>query len=358
MTYNTYIAANTFKGFFSYFDELIRDISLDSVYLIKGGPGCGKSTLMKKVADEFDKKGYTVEKIFCSSDPDSLDGVKICELNKVIIDATPPHSFDMKYPGIIDNIIDISQFWDAEKLIQNKNNIKELFDIISKKYKEVYSILKSAGILYTHQLMESESNCDKQKISAYVKKYIKQNAFTPIGADGAVSNRFLSAISCNGSATHDATIYALCDKGLIIEDEINLSSYIISRFISYFKRSGFDVIAFRNPLCPEYKIDHIVVPKLRFGIVTSNSIFYTEFENDNFKRINTKSFTNKDYISQNKNKIALRKKIVTQLLDSVTEDLKKIKELHDNLEEYYISSIDYSLLNDYTSNLLDRLCNN
>ena len=120
MTYNTYIAANSFKGFFSYFDELIRDTSLESVYLIKGGPGCGKSTLMKKIANEFDNKGYTIEKIYCSSDPDSLDGVKINELNKVIIDATPPHSFDMKYPGIIDNIIDISQFWNTENLKKQK----------------------------------------------------------------------------------------------------------------------------------------------------------------------------------------------------------------------------------------------
>ncbi len=358
MTYNTYIAANTFKGFFSYFDELIRNASLEGVYLIKGGPGCGKSTFMKKLCDEFDKNGYNVEKIYCSSDPDSLDGIKINELNKVIIDATPPHSFDMKYPGIIDNIIDLSQFWDRKKLIENKNNIKSLFDIISQKYKEVYSILKSAGILNTQQLIESENKCDKQKVSAFIKKYVKQNAFTPIGSDGTVSNRFLSAISYKGNAIQKSTINRLCDNGIVIDDEINLSSYIISKFVSYFKRSGFDVIAFRNPLCPEYKIDHIIVPKLRFGVFTSNSIFNPDFENDRFKSINSKNFIMKNYISENKNKISLRKKLITKLLNSATEDLKEIKLLHDQLETYYINSIDYKSLNEYTNKFLAQLYKN
>lgn len=358
MTFNTYIAANTFKGFFSYFDELIYDNTLNDVYLIKGGPGCGKSTLMKKIAENFEKRGFSIEKIYCSSDPDSLDGIRIIELNKVIIDATPPHSFDMKYPGIIDNIIDISTFWDSRLLKQNKNDIKDLFDVISKKYKEVYSVLKSAGILYSQQLIESELNCDKQKVSAYIKKCIKQNAFTPYDKSGKVSNRFLSAISCNGSSTQNETISKLCEKGIIIEDEINLSSYIISKFVSYFKKSGFEVIVFRNPLCPEHKIDHIIVPKLRFGIVTSSTFFPINFKNDNFKSINTKNYINKDYISQNKNKISFRKKIVSQLLDKVTDDLNQIKELHDNLEKYYIDAINYDALDKYTKELSDRIYKN
>ena len=57
MIYDTFTAANTEKGFCSYFDELIHDEKLKRVYLIKGGPGCGKSTLMKKIADKFENGG-------------------------------------------------------------------------------------------------------------------------------------------------------------------------------------------------------------------------------------------------------------------------------------------------------------
>jgi len=38
LVHDTFIAANTYKGFFSYFDELIYGNENQDVYLIKGGP--------------------------------------------------------------------------------------------------------------------------------------------------------------------------------------------------------------------------------------------------------------------------------------------------------------------------------
>ena len=45
------------------------------MYLIKSGPGCGKSTLMKRLAIKAEQKGEPIQRIHCASDPDSLDGV-------------------------------------------------------------------------------------------------------------------------------------------------------------------------------------------------------------------------------------------------------------------------------------------
>ena len=57
-------------GFRGYFHELARQPGL-ALWLIKAGPGCGKSTLMKQLAA---RGRGVVERIHCSSDPDSLDG--------------------------------------------------------------------------------------------------------------------------------------------------------------------------------------------------------------------------------------------------------------------------------------------
>ena len=61
-------------GFVGYFDQLLAPRGEWNSLLIKAGPGCGKSTMMTKIADALVSQGETVELIHCSSDPDSLDG--------------------------------------------------------------------------------------------------------------------------------------------------------------------------------------------------------------------------------------------------------------------------------------------
>ena len=80
---------------------------------MKGGPGVGKSSFMKKIATEFADKGYDVEIFPCSSDPGSLDAVVIKKLGVVLIDATAPHIVDPKIPGAIDEIVNFGDFWDV-----------------------------------------------------------------------------------------------------------------------------------------------------------------------------------------------------------------------------------------------------
>ena len=97
---NTFLAANTAEGFYSLFDEMTERTDHD-VYLIKGGPGTGKSSMMKKVVTAATAKGMETEAFRCSSDPDSLDGVWIKDNKLILLDATPPHSKDPRYPGTV-----------------------------------------------------------------------------------------------------------------------------------------------------------------------------------------------------------------------------------------------------------------
>lgn len=59
-------------------------------YILKGGPGCGKSTLMRQIAEVFCDR-EPVERYFCSSDPHSLDAVVLTKSKVAIVDGTAPH---------------------------------------------------------------------------------------------------------------------------------------------------------------------------------------------------------------------------------------------------------------------------
>ena len=107
-----FAAANTSNGFSSLFDEIFAPEKFRRVYILKGGPGTGKSTLMGNIGLIAQSRGYDVEYICCSSDPDSLDGVIITELSVAILDGTSPHITDPVYPGAVERIVNLAEAFD------------------------------------------------------------------------------------------------------------------------------------------------------------------------------------------------------------------------------------------------------
>ena len=102
-------SANTCKGFKNNFNS-INISSNGFTYILKGGPGTGKSTIMKRFGKSYEDKGYDVEYFYCSSDPESLDGVFIPKKNISIVDGTAPHITEATVPGIKEKIINVGAF--------------------------------------------------------------------------------------------------------------------------------------------------------------------------------------------------------------------------------------------------------
>jgi hypothetical protein len=67
--------------------------------LIKALPGTGKSTLMKTLGAEAEKRGLDVQYGWCGLDPSGVDLVLFPELSVCILDATEPHVYDLERSG-------------------------------------------------------------------------------------------------------------------------------------------------------------------------------------------------------------------------------------------------------------------
>ena len=110
-----FLGATTPAGFKGYFEPLRREPGMQ-MYLIKSGPGCGKSTLMKRLARAAEQNGLLTQRIHCASDPDSLDGVILPGQHRAIVDATAPHVVEPDAPGADEVVVSLYHTIDAEKL--------------------------------------------------------------------------------------------------------------------------------------------------------------------------------------------------------------------------------------------------
>jgi len=80
---------NTSKGFYSFYDQIITE-DAERIFVVKGGPGVGKSSFMRTIGEQFVNEGYDVEFHYCSSDNRSLDGLVIKKANVALLDGTAP----------------------------------------------------------------------------------------------------------------------------------------------------------------------------------------------------------------------------------------------------------------------------
>lgn len=141
-----FAASNTERGFLSYFFEIFRERA-QRCYIIKGGPGTGKSRLMREMGTAAEESGYGVEYYYCSSDPDSLDGIFAERGGEsfAVLDGTAPHSEDLILPGCTDNLIDFGRFWDAGVLREQRRDIAAIGAEKKKAYSSAYCALAAYG---------------------------------------------------------------------------------------------------------------------------------------------------------------------------------------------------------------------
>ena len=161
---STYIfpGSNTPLGFRSYYRQGLQGLA--NIFILKGGPGTGKSTLMRKIGLAMLERGYDVEFWQCSSDNDSLDGVVIKSISTAVIDGTAPHTMDPRYPGAVDEIINLGEHWSVQNLRRQKETIIELSDQISDIFTKAYQKLAEAGTIFSDEQTKNEAVLDKKKL--------------------------------------------------------------------------------------------------------------------------------------------------------------------------------------------------
>ncbi len=348
-----FLGANTPDGFVCFFDEFYNPYKSCSPYIIKGGPGTGKSTLMKKIGAVAEQKGYDTQYFYCSSDNKSLDCVCVPELDLSVLDGTSPHIFEPKFPGAVENIINPGDFWDKGKLKEKADEIRALTLENSIHHRRSSAYLAAAGKLSDENVKICRHYLKEDKLNSFAVRFAMREAKKKKGAaPGRKIKRFLSGITPNGIIFQGDTVNTLCSRIIGIEDERGaVSNLLCERCAEYVAQRGYDVILCYCPMRP-HECEHIIIPELSLGILTIKKDHPIKNECD--RLIHPSRFLHEG-IKEHKQRLQLNRKIINELTNQSISCLKNAKSVHDKLEKIYIDAMNFDEFGKYADKIMQGM---
>ncbi len=262
--YHYFPGGNTPDGFFSYYHEILDRNSAGKLAVIKGGPGTGKSTFLKRLGKQLEEAGEPVTYLHCSSDPDSLDGIFLPRHNSAVIDGTAPHLTDPRYPGAYDTVLN---FCDLIGPIADGETVASESKLAKQSFSEGYCYLTAAKALLKLLQTRSESALLPDEIRTFSLDIARRIA--SFSATGFQKTAFLSAITADGFRNYLQK--NLQDYYVIsIEAEVGDSTHsVLEAVAAACKLRNIDMIACPCPMNPQ-KAEHLLFPSANLAVVTSN----------------------------------------------------------------------------------------
>ncbi len=367
---NIYPGGNTPKGFYSYYNYILPGRKAKKKFCIKGGPGTGKSTFMKDIGRYFLNKGEDVDLMWCSSDPDSLDGIILKERRTAVVDGTAPHVTDPQDPGAADVILNFGDFWDAKGLEAGKDEIRRANEKISGYFSRAYGFLGCVKCQYDflgELIMESirDESLLEMKNMIFTRlegisplrrreRGIRRDIIMGKGAErGEVKRCFAGAITPKGIKSGLDSLTEGMENIIAIEAPAGFrGEELLSRVSEKGRDAGIYTEEYYCPVDPEKKLEHVIFPEIKTAVITENRYHRAGAEKKQGKvfRIDAVSMVKGDEDS-----LLLREELEREserYIKRAVDFLKKAKAEHDRLEEYYVDSMDFKRLEELKNKVI------
>ena len=347
-----FLGANAPGGFVSVFGNCYSAEDGWHTYIIKGGPGTGKSTLMKRVAGYFIKQGVRCQLCPCSSDPQSLDAVIFPDFKVALLDGTAPHVVEPQYPGACEEIINLGMAWNTQRLSENREKILLLSKANHDAHRKASGYLTAAGCLIEDSAFIARSCTDLQKAERFALRLAKKT-IPKTTANGCEWLRYLSGVTPKGPLFYKKTIEKLCDDVIVISDEYGgASPIILDTLRQYALSAGHEIISCYCPMRPKTKCEHLIIPALRLAFSTKTRYHSAETSN---RIIHARRFINPTALHEERLRLSYNRRAAGDLISAAADTLSEAKALHDELEKCYISAMDFELLNRETEEIVQKI---
>ena len=138
----------------------------------------------------MEEAGTPVEYLWCSGDPDSLDGVVLPALRCAVADGTSPHVLEPKYPAAVDRYVDLGRFYDLSAAKRDAEEVKAHTHTYKAAYERAYRHLKAARSVELDAVRTVAAGFDRPRAEKRVGGIITRELRRRGGQQGRTLRRF------------------------------------------------------------------------------------------------------------------------------------------------------------------------
>ncbi len=325
-----FAASNSGGGFKNYYGEVFGGAG--RIYVVKGGPGTGKSRFMRDVSVFAKSRGWAAEYYYCSSDAESLDGVLLRRGGETaaIIDGTAPHVWEPVLPGVREEIVNLGMFWNARVLRASGDGICQLIrrraDLWRLAYRWLSGCLDMCGVIKSvgESCVRYDVVCDTASMML---------SGIPDGDKWNKRTALLTSIGMGGVVTSDE----FCRKAIelyVIKDKFMTAHVLISRLLEEAKSKHLPVIVSYDPIDADQP-DGIFIENCSCAIIVTDDDTGREHKIIEMKKLLDEPA--EAALRQVEHAERCRNAMLQGAIDTLTE----IKECHFKLEAIYTSAMDF-----------------
>ena len=331
---NFFAGANSGDGFRNLFPEIVDLEATYDLMVLKGGPGVGKNTFMREIGRSMEQAGTPVEYLWCSGDPDSLDGVVMPELRCAVVDGTSPHVIEPVYPAAVDRYVDLGRFYDLTAAKASAEEVKAHTRAYQAAYARAYRHLKAARQVELDAAAAVGKTFDREKALRRAAGIAARELRRRGGESGRTTRRFLGSITHKGYVWRFDSVDVLCPKVYVLADSWELAGEMLAGLHRRAVENGWNTIVCCAPEQPD-RMEHLLIPGLGLAFVTSRPGM--EYGKKPFRRIRLDAMAE----PEGRARLRFQTRMAALLREEGVLALKDAKASHDKLEAVYNPYVDF-----------------
>lgn len=314
------------------------------IFILKGSPGSGKSTIMKRIAARAEAEGHSLTVVRCSSDPDSFDGIMLTDLGVAVADGTSPHSLDPKKYGIRELTVSLEDTFDYDRLGFFSGRLSRLSEKKAMYVRAASSCIAAFGKLEDVRREYTDNAFLAGKLYTFCHGFVKRNCRKGVG-------RVVITPTDTFCRKGFVTTGTFCDIDTfyVLRDRYGSAETVLQQLYVCARNEGVDMCVIPCPV-DSREISGIFFPDT--GVLIKSDRFVSP---ENAKTVRAARFLDPEVTVLHRQSLTALEKLSGKLTDEAAQAMEHSFSVHAEIEKIYSQCIDFSVTDSIEKALAIRI---